>query len=93
MDETGKEVVKRVTGFEPYGWQLNVGEVLWLRINCLVIAGTGSGKSIPFVMPILTAKEHGWMIWIISPLREFQKDHVCSPFIDFQELRLLYKVK
>ena len=36
----------------PYDWQLDAAEALVLGLNCVVIAGTGAGKTIPFVLPL-----------------------------------------
>ncbi|KZT02561.1 uncharacterized protein LAESUDRAFT_601365, partial [Laetiporus sulphureus 93-53] len=38
---------------EPYDWQVDVTEALLLGMDCTVIAGTGAGKTMPFVMPLL----------------------------------------
>ena len=40
-------------GHNPYDWQLNVGKALVLGLDCSVIVGTGAGKTMPFIMPIL----------------------------------------
>ncbi|KAH9953315.1 hypothetical protein BC827DRAFT_1085561, partial [Russula dissimulans] len=34
-------------GLELYGWQLDICEALLLGLDCIVIAGTGSGKTMP----------------------------------------------
>ena len=36
----------------PYAWQLDAAEALILRLDCIVIAETGAGKTIPFVLPL-----------------------------------------
>ncbi|KAH9957661.1 hypothetical protein BC827DRAFT_1094794, partial [Russula dissimulans] len=40
-------------GLELYGWQLDICEALLLGLDCIAIAGTGSGKTMPFIMPLL----------------------------------------
>lgn len=40
-------------GIEPRNWQLDVAEVLYLELDTVCIAGTGSGKTLPFVMVLL----------------------------------------
>ncbi|KAH9957293.1 hypothetical protein BC827DRAFT_1107106, partial [Russula dissimulans] len=40
-------------GVEPYGWQLDICEALLLGLDCIAIASTGSGKTMPFIMPLL----------------------------------------
>ncbi|KAF9560465.1 hypothetical protein CPC08DRAFT_608470, partial [Agrocybe pediades] len=46
------EELKRRTGgmIKPYDWQLDIAEALLLGLDCSVIAGTGSGKTLPFVV-------------------------------------------
>ena len=61
-------------GKKPYDWQLNVTEALLLGLDCVVIAGTGAGKTMPFMMPLLMhPKKH---IIIISPLDTLEIDQV-----------------
>jgi superfamily II DNA helicase RecQ len=57
----------------PYGWQIDVAEALILGIDCIVIAGTGAGKTMPFVMPPLMDNSKMKMV---SPLDELQVDQV-----------------
>lgn len=59
-------------GKPPYDWQLDVTEAAILGLDCVVIAGTGMGKTMPFMMPLLhkpTAKSI-----FISPLKVLQED-------------------
>lgn len=61
-------------GFCPYLWQLDVAEAIILSLDSMVIASTGSGKTIPFMLPLLhdpTKKE-----LVISPLKVLQEDQV-----------------
>ena len=37
----------------PYPWQLDMAKAIMLGLDCIVIAGTGAGKTIPFVLPFL----------------------------------------
>ena len=37
----------------PYSWQLDVTEAIFLGLDPVVIAGTGAGKTMPFMMPLL----------------------------------------
>jgi ATP-dependent helicase YprA (DUF1998 family) len=68
---------KRSKGrFEPYEWQLDVAEALLLGLDSVVIAGTGSGKTIPFMLPLLLHPEK--MVLILSPLKILQRDQVCT---------------
>jgi ATP-dependent helicase YprA (DUF1998 family) len=48
----------RNAGMVPYGWQVDVAEALLLGLDCSVIAGTGAGKTMPFVMPLFVEPEN-----------------------------------
>ena len=61
--------------FSPHEWQLDVAKALLLGIDTVVIAGTGSGKTIPFILPLVLNREK--MVLIISPLKVLQCDQVC----------------
>ena len=55
-------------------WQLDVTEAILLKLDSLVISGTGSGKTIPFMLPLLAHPEK--VVIIISPLKVLQRDQV-----------------
>ncbi|KAF7323860.1 Bloom syndrome [Mycena kentingensis (nom. inval.)] len=55
-------------------WQVDVGEAMILGVDCTVIATTGAGKSLPFVMPVLVNPEK--VVVIISPLNALEDDLV-----------------
>ena len=40
-------------GTIPHEWQMDVTEAILLGLDCIVIAGTGAGKTMPFIMPLL----------------------------------------
>ncbi|KAJ7447794.1 hypothetical protein B0H11DRAFT_2335205 [Mycena galericulata] len=63
-------------GFYAYGWKLDVTEALLLKIDCLVIAGTGSGKTIPFKPPLMLALPENVKktVLIVSPLVSLQSE-------------------
>ena len=65
---------ERTNGLKPYEWQLDVAEALILGLDCLLIAGTGAGKSMPFVMPLFILPDK--MVIIISPLNTLEEDQV-----------------
>ncbi|KAI0324315.1 P-loop containing nucleoside triphosphate hydrolase protein, partial [Cubamyces sp. BRFM 1775] len=44
---------KATNGKQPYPWQLDVAEALLLGLDAVVIAGTGAGKTIPYLLPLL----------------------------------------
>ncbi|KAJ6481357.1 P-loop containing nucleoside triphosphate hydrolase protein [Mycena vulgaris] len=59
-------------GKPPYDWQIDVSEAIILGLDAVVIAGTGAGKTIPFMMPLLLHCEK--FVLIISPLKVLQED-------------------
>ncbi|KAK7041109.1 P-loop containing nucleoside triphosphate hydrolase protein [Favolaschia claudopus] len=56
----------------PYTWQLDVSEAYLLKLDVILIAGTGSGKTIPFMMPLLLNREKYSLV--ISPLKILQEE-------------------
>jgi ATP-dependent helicase YprA (DUF1998 family) len=60
----------------PYEWQLDISEAVLLRLDSVLIAGTGAGKTLPFVLPLLVDKTGLSKIIIISTLNELEKDQV-----------------
>src|SRR5438128_1077555 len=59
-------------GRKPYEWQLDTAEALLLGLDSMVIAGTGAGKTLPFVMALLYTKAS--CIIIISILISLKRD-------------------
>ncbi|KAF8207647.1 P-loop containing nucleoside triphosphate hydrolase protein [Mycena galopus ATCC 62051] len=59
-------------GKTAYEWQIDVSEALILGLDAVVVAGTGAGKTIPFMMPVLLHREK--FVLIISPLKILQED-------------------
>lgn len=66
------ELEQRTGGKVPYTWQLEVSEALLLGLDCSVIAGTGTGKTMPFVLPLLAQPNKH--VLIISPLDALEAD-------------------
>ncbi|KAK7008277.1 bloom syndrome [Favolaschia claudopus] len=60
------------TGKKPYEWQIDVSEALILGLDSVVIAGTGAGKTIPFMLPVMLHPEK--FVLVISPLKVLQED-------------------
>ena len=69
-------VTARCPTITPYDWQIDVAEALTLGLDATVIAGTGSGKTLPWAMPLLLEGNCGKMCLVISPLNELEADHV-----------------
>jgi bloom syndrome protein len=61
-------------GKDTYEWQIDVAEALILGLDAVVIAGTGAGKTIPFMLPVLLHRDK--FVLIISPLKILQEDQV-----------------
>jgi superfamily II DNA/RNA helicase len=60
----------------PYDWQIDLAEALALGLDATVIADTGSGKTLPWVMPLLLDENHDKICLVISPLGELEADQV-----------------
>jgi ATP-dependent helicase YprA (DUF1998 family) len=69
-------VTVRCPTITPYDWQVDVAEALALGLDATVIARTGSGKTLPWAMPLLLDENHDKMCLVISPLNELEADHV-----------------
>lgn len=64
-------------GKPAYDWQLDVAESIVLGLDTVPIAGTGAGKTMPFMMPLLL--DNIKKILVISLLKVPQQDQVmCS---------------
>ena len=60
----------------PYEWQIDVAEALALGLDATVIAGTGSGKTLPWALPLLLDENRDKICLVISPLNELEAEHV-----------------
>jgi len=70
-----KRLFRERFGKDLYGWQLDVmAEAIILGLDSVVIAGTGAGKTMPFMMPLLLDKHK--KVIIISPLKVLQADQI-----------------
>jgi ATP-dependent helicase YprA (DUF1998 family) len=63
-------------GKTPYSWQVDVTEALLLGLDCVV--GTGSGKTMPFGMPLLLDEAKDKIVVVISPLNELEAEQVTT---------------
>ena len=64
------------SGNPSYSWQVDVTEALLLGVDCIVIARTGSGKTMLFWMPLLLNEAKKKMVVVISPLNELEAEQV-----------------
>jgi ATP-dependent helicase YprA (DUF1998 family) len=58
----------------PHDFQLDAAVALWRNQDLMVIASTGSGKTLSFVMPCFLSK--CVVVVIVSPLNALQDDQV-----------------
>ncbi|KAJ2911516.1 hypothetical protein MD484_g8898, partial [Candolleomyces efflorescens] len=72
------DVTKELYGHAPYQWQLDLVEKVLEGRDCIAVAGTGSGKSLVFVMLALVAElvQGSGLVIVCSPLKALQKDQV-----------------
>jgi len=64
----------RCNGRKPYAWQLDAAEAFSLGLDCTVVAGTGAGKTLPFVLPSFVSNDK--VTVVISPLNVLEEEHV-----------------
>jgi ATP-dependent helicase YprA (DUF1998 family) len=66
-------------GYYPTSWQIDAAESIHLNLDTVIIAGTGSGKTTPFVLPLMLDRTPGKTstLLLISPLKALQSDQVC----------------
>jgi ATP-dependent helicase YprA (DUF1998 family) len=65
-------------GNTPYDWQIDVTEALLLGLDCVAIAGTGAGKTMPFGLPLLMDESSDKMVIVISPLNDLEAEQVST---------------
>ncbi|KDQ05593.1 hypothetical protein BOTBODRAFT_92294, partial [Botryobasidium botryosum FD-172 SS1] len=70
--ESLRQVTRRVTSMDPREGQLDVGEAMYLDRNVVLLAGTGWGKTLAFIMACFL--DPTIVIIIISPLNALEDD-------------------
>ncbi|KAI9067172.1 P-loop containing nucleoside triphosphate hydrolase protein [Trametes sanguinea] len=65
---------ERFDGKCVHSWQLDTAEALVLGLDCVIIAGTGAGKTIPYMLPLFLPECSDKTIVVISPLKSLQHD-------------------
>lgn len=75
------QVSIRCRGKLPYHWQTDLSEAMSYRKDCVIIAGTGAGKTLPFAMPLFLDQAEHSKILIVSTLNELERDQVRSYLI------------
>ena len=83
------ELFRARFGGDLHDWQLDVTEAILLGLDTILIAGTGSGKTMPFMMPLLLDDKK--KVLVLSPLKILQEEQVSihSNFRSEQALTLL----
>jgi len=74
IEESFSHAFKGMT--KAYSWQVDIMEALLLGLDCMVITGTGCGKTMPFVMPLLVDKSKKKTMFVISPLNDLELEQV-----------------
>ncbi|KAI0359013.1 P-loop containing nucleoside triphosphate hydrolase protein [Trametes cingulata] len=69
-----EEFSRRANGQQPFAWQLDAAEAIVLGLDCVVVAGTGAGKTIPYILPLFLPEFRDKLMVIISPLKSLQQD-------------------
>ena len=70
------EECRRRTEMTPYPEQLDLAECMLLGLDATCIAGTGWGKTLPFVLPLFAPAAKGKVVVIVSPLNSLEIDQV-----------------
>jgi superfamily II DNA helicase RecQ len=68
------------TGVMPFAFQIRCAEALLRKRDVLCIAGTGTGKTLTFVIPCFVCPET--IVWIVSPLN-FIENQQCAQFLEW----------
>ncbi|CUA67949.1 ATP-dependent DNA helicase Q5 [Rhizoctonia solani] len=64
------------TGITPYPWQVRVAVAMIRQRDVLCLAGTGFGKTLPFIMPLFLSVKT--IVWIVSPLNYIEEQQAES---------------
>lgn len=72
------ETSRRCDGKTPQWFQTDVGEAFLLGMDVILVSGTGTGKTLAFLQPLLADASEMSKIIIISPLNLLEYDMVCG---------------
>jgi bloom syndrome protein len=71
--EALRVATKRATGFYPHAWQIAVAWAVYHgTCDALVVAGTGYGKTLPFILNLFL--DSALIVWIVSPLNYIEME-------------------
>ncbi|KAF8597052.1 P-loop containing nucleoside triphosphate hydrolase protein, partial [Ceratobasidium sp. AG-I] len=77
LEQSFVEATKAATGFVPHPWQVSAACALYSgKRDVLVLAGTGYGKTLPFVMNCFLRPD--LIVWIVSPLNYIEMQQAKS---------------
>jgi hypothetical protein len=62
------------TSFTAKGWQLDAAISIVEKKDIMIVAGTGEGKTLPFVMPLFAFPDQ--IVIIVSPLNAIEAGQV-----------------
>ena len=68
--------IEAAFGHPPHEFQVDIGEALHLGLDAVLIAGTGAGKTLTFVMLLMLEENADKTVIVVSPLNELQRDQV-----------------
>ncbi len=75
-------------GKPAYDWQVDVAKSLVLGLDTVLIVGTGAGKMMPFMMPLLV--DSSKKVLVILPLNVLQQDQVSATALSDAPSRMTY---
>lgn len=70
--------LQRSKGKTARPWQLDAAESFLLGLDTVIIAGTGAGKTAPFMLPLLLPENKDRILVVIEPLINLQRDQVSN---------------
>ncbi|THH14004.1 hypothetical protein EUX98_g9658 [Antrodiella citrinella] len=71
-----KRFKQRSKGKVAREWQLDAAESILLGLDAVVLAGTGTGKTAAYMLPLLLPETAGKVLIVIEPLVALQRDQV-----------------
>ncbi|KZT63318.1 P-loop containing nucleoside triphosphate hydrolase protein, partial [Daedalea quercina L-15889] len=68
------DALKACLGWEPDSWQIDLAETTIVRLDAIGVSPTGSGKTIPIMLPLLLPENKRKVTVVISPLNSLEFD-------------------
>ena len=76
-----KEFRRRSNGKVARKWQIDAAESLLLGLDTVVIAGTGAGKTTPYMLPLFLQETTEQLLVVVEPLINLQRDQVSNHYV------------